>query len=114
MRKIMCVLLAGLLVMGFAGASLAAEKKAAEPSAKKAKPAEPVTITGKVVAVGKDSKGNVNAVAIRTDQGDYRVVMKDKGKDLLKLVDKKVEVEGKASEVKGKKRITVSEFKEVP
>lgn len=105
------MVIVGLFVVGLAAVGLAAEKKAA---GQKAKATEPVTITGKVVAAGKDSKGNVNAVAIRTDQGDYKVVLKEKGKDLLKLVDKKVEVKGKVSEAKGKKRITVSEFKEVP
>lgn len=116
MRRIAVV--AALLVIGaFVLAPctevvMAQEKKASQSTAKKAQEAPKVTVQGTVVAVGKDAKGNVNAVAVRTDKGDYKVVLKGKGKELLKMVGKKVEVTGQVREAKGKKSISVSEFKE--
>lgn len=86
-------------------------EKASQP-AQKGKTSGPVKITGTVVAAGKDAKGNVNVVAIKTDKEQYRVVLKDKGKDLLKMLNKKVEASGTVKESKGKKRIHVSEYRE--
>ncbi|MGQ9858053.1 MAG: hypothetical protein ACUVS3_05105 [Thermodesulfobacteriota bacterium] len=107
------VILCSFLLVSAASA-MVVEQKSAQSTTKKSKavPSKVMTLKGTVVAVGKDSKGNVNAVAIRTDEGDYKVVLKGKGKELLKMVNKKVEATGTVKEAKGKKSINVSEFKE--
>lgn len=116
MRRMVAILLVGAFLLAPCAGVMAAEQKSSQTStqssAKKAPEAPQVTVKGTVVAVGKDAKGNVNAVAVRSDKGDYKVVLKGKGKDLLKMVGKKVEVTGKVREAKGKKSINVSEFKE--
>lgn len=112
MRRLVAILVIGTLFFAPYAAVWAAEQKSSQTSTKKAQEAPQVTVKGTVVAVGKDAKGNVNAVAVRSDKGDYKVVLKGKGKDLLKMVGKKVEVTGKVREAKGKKTINISEFKE--
>jgi Rieske Fe-S protein len=84
----------------------------AQPAAPKKAGPEKVTITGTVTEV-KDAKGKVTHVSIATDQGDFLVLKKGKGKELLKLANKKVEATGTVKEVKGKKHITVSAYKVV-
>jgi len=96
-----------LVVLAFFGVSMRAALGAEKSTPKKVE-----KVTGVVVAAVKDNKGVVTAVAIRSDQGEYRVSSKDKGKELLKLVDKKVEVSGKIREGEGKKVIKIMEFKE--
>ncbi len=91
-------------------AGVAAEKAAS--TAKKPQASEIVKITGTVVAAGKDGQGKINAVAIQTEKDQYRVVLKDKGRDLLKMVNKKVEASGTVKESKGKKRIHVTQYRE--
>lgn len=112
MKRWAILLVLGAFLFVSAAGAMAAEHKAAQSTTKKAQAAPKVTVKGTVVAVGKDAKGNVNAVAIRTDEGDYKVVLKGKGKELLKMVDKKVEATGTVREAKGKKSINVSDFKE--
>ena len=92
----------------FAGPVMAAEKAQPEKAAVKA---EKMTLMGTVKALGKDKKGVVTSVGIQTDKGDYMVSKKGKGKDLIKMVDKKVEVTGAVMEKKGKKTISVSQYK---
>ncbi len=98
-----------LVVLAFFAMSVTAVL-AAEKSTSKPKKVEKVT--GMVVAAAKDKTGIVTAVAIKSEQGEYAVSSKGKGKELLKLVDKRVEVSGTVREGKGKKTITVTEFKE--
>lgn len=112
MRRIVVLLLVGAFLFAPCAGLMAAEQKSSATGTKKAQEAPQVTMKGTVVAVGKDAKGNVNAVAVRSDKGDYKVVLKGKGKELLKMVGKKVEVTGKVREAKGKKSINISEFKE--
>ncbi len=112
MKRMVVLLLIGTFILAPCATLMAAEQKTSQSSAKKAPEAPQVTVKGTVVAVGKDAKGNVNAVAVRSDKGDYKVVLKGKGKDLLKMVGKKVEVTGKVREAKGKKSINITEFKE--
>jgi DNA/RNA endonuclease YhcR with UshA esterase domain len=112
MKRIMVVLLVGAFLLAPCTSLIAAEQKTSQSSAKKAPDTPQVTVKGTVVAVGKDAKGNVNAVAVKSDKGDYKVVLKGKGKELLKMVGKKVEVTGKVREAKGKKSISISDFKE--
>jgi hypothetical protein len=99
----------------FAGPVMAAEKaQPAQPekaAVKAAVKAEKMTLMGTVKALGKDKKGVVTSVGIQTDKGDYMVSKKGKGKDLIKMVDKKVEVTGAVMEKKGKKTISVSQYK---
>lgn len=111
MSRKLAWIIAGLLFVAFSSAGFAAEKKTSAP--KQAQAAQKVTIQGTVVAAEKDAKGNVKRVAIKTEKGEYRVLLKDKGKELLKLIDKKVEATGTVKEAKGKKSILVSEFKEL-
>jgi len=105
------VLIALAFLLASSPAVLSAEKKTAEQAATQ-KPAVE-KITGKVIAAKKDSKtGNILKVAVKTDKAEYLVVNKGKGQDLLKLVDKKVDVTGTVKESKGKKVMTVTEFRE--
>lgn len=73
---------------------------------------EPQTLAGSVVAV-KNAKGKITAVTIQTEKGEtFKVVTKaGKGKELMKLVDKRVEVKGTVKEKKGVKTITIKEYK---
>jgi len=103
--------IAVFLIAAFCAATLLAQQKTAPP---KKPPAEKVTVTG-TVAVVKDAKGNVTGGVIKTpDKGEYLFnSKKGKGKDLVQLADKKVEVTGTVREGKsGKKVIAVSEFRE--
>jgi uncharacterized protein YdbL (DUF1318 family) len=110
------VLVALAFLLASSSAVWAAEKTTTEKATtEKATTQKPVTekITGKVIAAKKDPKtGNLLKVAIKTEKAEYAVVNKGKGKDLLKLLDKKVDVTGTVTEVKGKKLITVAEFRE--
>lgn len=57
-------------------------------------------------------KGKVSQEGIVADDGQmYAVADDEKGTELLKLVDKKVEVTGTVQEQEGKKVITVTEYK---
>jgi hypothetical protein len=71
---------------------------------------EEESIIGTVTAATTDSSGKVTAVKIVADDGEYLVDNNDKGKELLKLVDKDVDVSGTVKESGGKKTITVTEF----
>lgn len=82
-------------------------------AAEKSTPKKVEKVTGLVVAGAKGKTGAVTTVAIKSDQGEYSVSSKGKGKELLKLIDKKIEVTGTVKEAKGKKTITVTDFKEV-
>jgi hypothetical protein len=103
------VVLALFFSLGCIAGAFAAEKAAT----KKAPAVEKKTVTGTVVAVKKDTKGNVTRVAIKTDSEQITVAKAEKGKDLLKMLDKKVEAKGTLKETQGKKILTVSEVKEV-
>jgi DNA/RNA endonuclease YhcR with UshA esterase domain len=73
---------------------------------------EPQTVAGSVVAV-KNAKGKITGVTIQTEKGEtFKVVIRaGKGKELMNLVDKKVEAKGTVKEKKGLKTITVNEYK---
>jgi hypothetical protein len=73
---------------------------------------ESTTVTGSVMAV-KNAKGKVTSMSIQTDQGEKYMVAtkKGKGKEFMKLADKKVEATGMVKESKGRKIITISEYK---
>jgi copper(I)-binding protein len=99
------VLLALVVVVAFMGVVFGSPVLAAQ----KAKNA---TISGTVVELAKDKNGKVTQVGIKTDkEGDFMVGKKGKGADLMKMVDKKVEVTGAVHESKGKKTIDVKEYK---
>jgi copper(I)-binding protein len=94
------VVAAAFMVVVFGSPVLAAQKAKTE------------TISGTVVELHKDKSGKVTQVGIKTDkEGDYMVGKKGKGADLMKMVDKKVEVTGAVKESKGKKTIDVTEYK---
>ena len=96
----MAVALVAFAAAIFAGPSLAT-KKATE-----------MTITGTVIEMAKDKDGKVIKVGIKTDsEGEFSVVRKGKGAELLNMLDKKVEVTGAVYEAKGKKRIAVISYK---
>jgi hypothetical protein len=71
---------------------------------------EEESVIGTVTAATTDSAGKVTAVKIVTDEGDYLVANNDKGKELLKFVDKDVDASGTVKESGGKKTITVTEY----
>lgn len=110
-RNPLVLAIAVFMIAAFVAANVVAQQKTAPPK----KPAgEKTTVTG-TVAVVKDTKGNVTGGVIKTaDKLEYLFNSnKGKGKDLVKLVDKKVQVTGTVREGKsGKKVIAVSEFKE--
>lgn len=110
-RDPLVLAIAVFLVAAFLAANVLAQQKTAPP---KKPPGERVTLTG-TVAVLKDAKGNVTGGVIKTpDKGEYLFnAKKGKGKELVTLADKKVQVTGTVREGKsGKKVIAVSEFKE--
>ncbi len=110
-RNPLVLTIAVFLIAAFLAANVLAQEKTAPPK----KPSgEKATLTG-TVAVVKDAKGNVTGGVIKTaDKGEYLFnAKKGKGKDLVSLVDKKVQVTGTVREGKGgKKVIAVSEYKE--
>jgi hypothetical protein len=67
-------------------------------------------IIGTVAVASKDASGKVTAVKIVADEGEYLVADNDKGKELLALVDKDVDVSGTVKDSGGKKTITVTSF----
>jgi hypothetical protein len=67
-------------------------------------------IIGTVTVANKDASGKVTAVKIVADEGEYLVADNDKGKELLALVDKDVDVSGTVKNSGGKKTITVTSF----
>ena len=71
---------------------------------------EEESVIGTVTAATTDSAGKVTAVKIVSDDGEYLVANNDKGKELLKFVDKDVDASGTVKESDGKKTITVTEF----
>ena len=73
------------------------------------------TLTGKVEWMATDENNNINARGDFTHTGEYLVGDDAKGKELLQLVNKKVNVRGRVSEDQhGQKTIRVSEYKIVP
>ncbi|HAA05808.1 MAG TPA: hypothetical protein DCE18_20925 [Syntrophobacteraceae bacterium] len=67
-------------------------------------------IIGTVTVASKDANGKVTAVKIVADEGEYLVADNDKGKELLALVDKDVDVSGTVKDSGGKKTLTVTSF----
>ena len=67
-----------------------------------------------VMAAEMTVKGTVKAEGLVADDGTtYVIAAKDKGSELMKMTDKKVEVKGTVSEEGGKKTIDVMEYKEM-
>ena len=59
-------------------------------------------------------KGTVKAEGLVADDGTtYAIAAKDKGNELMKMTDKKVEVKGTVTEEGGNKTIDVKEYKEM-
>lgn len=101
------VKLAILLVA--ATALLSAVCFAAEPAPAAPEMAKPVKVQG-MVNVAKDEKGAVTKITVTTkDKVVYEVAMDEKGKELEKLANKEVEVEGTVT----KNMIKVTSFKAV-
>lgn len=122
-KFMLCALL--LLFVGTAYAADQAagnEGQAAAPKAqmtKMAKPAKakmakaPVTVTGTIMA-NKNKAGKISSYSLQEDGGESLLLSKHgKGMALRKMVGKKIEATGTMLESKGKKWITVTEFKEV-
>lgn len=98
-----------------AGSVLAAEEllKTPQQAAELAAPAAPhsVTISGTVVALGKDAQGKLISVGIRTEkEGEYLVLNEGKGADLMNMLNEKVQVTGAVHERMGKKNISVTQY----
>jgi hypothetical protein len=63
-----------------------------------------------------DKKGNVIAVAISTiNEEEYVIDNNEKGEEMIKFIQKEVEVRGEVKEDEaGKKRIVVQNYKVIP
>ena len=73
---------------------------------------EKVNTSGTVVAKDKDSTGKVTSVEILTDsKATFIVENSGKGKELISMIDKKVEVSGKARQENEKKFLTVESYR---
>lgn len=86
--------------------------KMAKPA--KAKMAKaPVTVTGTIMA-DKNKAGKISSYSLQEESGQSLYLSKHgKGMELRKMVGKKIEATGTVAEAKGKKWITVTEFKEI-
>jgi hypothetical protein len=72
-----------------------------------------ITIRGIVIPVGWDEKGEVIDAAIFTNDEDEYIIQKDlKGKELLDLIHKELEVSGFVKKVDKKKIIVVKTYAE--
>jgi len=80
------------------------------------KDTKPITVVGEVSVAQEDDDGNAVQAAIWSDDGRYYMVATDaKGKELLKLVDKKVSVTGTVVTKEDEDLvITVSSYKVLP
>ncbi len=104
---LMGVMVVSFALLAYALPCLAAEKRAG---------AQEMTIMGKLInkAIVVEEDLRLNALYIQTEnQGDYEVIQRGKGKELKKLLNKKVEATGQVMERKGKKYITVTAFRMV-
>lgn len=73
---------------------------------------EKVNTSGTVVVMDKDAAGKVTKIEIKTDLAEsFTVENSGKGKELLGMIDKKVEISGKARLDQGKKLLTVESYK---
>lgn len=73
---------------------------------------ENVNASGTVVARDKDSTGKVTSVEIKTESATSLIVEDSgKGKELIAMIDKKVEISGKARQENEKKWLTVESYK---
>ena len=97
-RNLSLLLLCGVLLMVFLPATPALAQGKEE------------AIIGTVTVANKDAGGKVTAVKIVADEGEYLVADNDKGKELLALVDKDVDVSGTIKSNGGNKTITVTSF----
>jgi hypothetical protein len=98
------------------------ESEAPAPKAQETQMAKPamakmaksmMTVTGTIMA-NKNKAGKISSYSLKEDSGDSLLLSKHgKGKELRKMVGKKVEATGTLLESKGKKWITVTEFKEI-
>ena len=69
-------------------------------------------IWGVVIPIDWDAKGKILAAAIATaDEDEYRVAECEKGRKLLQLINENVRVSGEVREEKGKKVISVVDFR---
>ena len=73
---------------------------------------EPTTVRGILIPVDWDEKGNVLAAAISgLDEQEYLVEQDAKGKELLGLIRREIEVSGMVSKaIKGRNRIKVKSY----
>ena len=72
---------------------------------------KPIVVKGVVVPTDWDEHGNVVALAISSnDEKEYMVDKKGKGKELLGLIRKEVEVRGVISEEDDREVIRVSRY----
>jgi hypothetical protein len=122
-RLLLVKVMLPVLLLFFISSAYAADQSApaAAPKAKmaaaKSTPAKmskaQMTVTGTVVA-NKNKAGKVTSFALKEDSGqDIMLSKHGKGMELRKMVGKKIEAIGTLQESKGKKWITVKEFKTI-
>lgn len=80
------------------------------------KQAKPVTIVGEVLMAEENADGNATQAGIWTDDDDYYLVARDaKGKELLKLIGKRVSMTGTITEeADDDSVITVASYRLLP
>lgn len=73
---------------------------------------EKTTITGTVIELDQDLEGNITSAVIVTDtEGDFVIVKDANGDELMKMIDKTVEVTGAVRESGDGMEITVHSYK---
>ena len=73
---------------------------------------ENISASGTVIAKDKDSNGEITSVELVTEtSGNFIIENSDKGKELISLVDKKIEVSGKYRKQTDLKFLTVESYK---
>ena len=70
------------------------------------------TVTGVIIPADWDPDGRITGVAISThDEEEYLVRRRAKGKELVRLLQKEVEVTGWAEVDQGKKALVVKDYR---
>ncbi len=73
---------------------------------------ENINASGTIAAKDKDSNGKVTSVELVTETaGNFIVENSDKGKELLSLIDKKIQISGKYRKQTDLKFLTVESYK---
>lgn len=122
-KKLLLIVVCGFIIFSFlmSTTSFAADKPATQQqqapkkgTPAKAVPAKPVTLKGVIQAAETDESGQAVKIHLAAGEQQYPISMNEKGKELLPLVGKTVEINGGLKpNKKGKNVIAVKTFKVV-